>query len=178
MNPFNSQSNTSNKRTAYKSPWSALVWSVAIPGFGQLYNREFLLGVFLMIWEVVVNLLANLNLSILYSFRGDLQASYDVVNWEWALFYPSVYAYGIWQAFNSSLRTNYEQEIEGEDKHFRPRFTGLFIGMLLGMNFGLYWCFLTSPVFSGLSLGILLAIVGHNTEGLFLKKIEMNDLNE
>ncbi|MYL32866.1 hypothetical protein GLW05_04565 [Pontibacillus yanchengensis] len=101
MNPFIIKEQLTSRLGVHWSLW-------AIPGFEQLYNRKYLLGLFYMIWEVVVNLLANLHLSIIYSFRGDLQASYDVVKWEWALFYPSVYAYGIWQAYNTSSRTNYE----------------------------------------------------------------------
>jgi TM2 domain-containing membrane protein YozV len=62
----------SNNEVVYKSPWAALLWSIAIPGFGQFYNRDYFFGMVLMVWELFVNLIANINEMVFWSFKGEL----------------------------------------------------------------------------------------------------------
>jgi len=67
-----------------------------LPGFGQFYNGDYLVGLVLIILEVVVNSYSNLNLSIYYTFNGNFAESLKVVNWQWILFYPSILNLGMW----------------------------------------------------------------------------------
>ncbi|MCM2534342.1 hypothetical protein NDK43_20815 [Neobacillus pocheonensis] len=55
----------------YKSSVSTHLWSFALPGFGQVYNGQVLLGIIFMLWESGANLLSGLNLAIMESFHGD-----------------------------------------------------------------------------------------------------------
>ncbi|MEQ6378208.1 hypothetical protein RZN25_15455 [Bacillaceae bacterium S4-13-56] len=164
-----------HKKKTYQSPWAALLWSIAIPGFGQFYNRDYFLGLLLIGWEVLVNLQANVNESILYSFNGELYKAYEVSDLSWGLFYPAVFCYSIWQAFNKALKMNVENSVEGENILLRPHLTGFFFGMTIGMDFGLIWSFFISPVFSGLSLGLILGYIGHQIEKGILRKKGIED---
>lgn len=165
----------SKKRTVYKSPWAALLWSIAIPGFGQLYNRDYLLGIILVLWEITVNIKANINEMILRSFRGELLASYEVVDINWLMFYPSVFIFGLWQAYNKARSINYENGIEEQVEPYRQEFTFLFFGMVVGANFGIYYPILISPLFSGIAIAIVLGIIGHWIEKVILKMKKIED---
>lgn len=164
-----------NKRSnEYKSPVAALLWSVTMVGFGQFYNGQYIFGFMLLISEFTVNILSALNLSIHHSFHGDFIKAHDVVNYQWGLFYPSLYGFSIWQAYNKAIVMNYRRKKKEPPE--KVYLTGFCIGLVVGMNLGVYWhhhnwdeiyiikFFFSSPVFNGLVLGIIAGLIGHLLE--------------
>lgn len=83
-------------------PLEALLWSIALPGLGQLLNRKYLKGFLLIILEFMINIGTRLNLSIMYSFKGDIHAAISHTNYQWLMFYPCVYMFGIWDAYKDA----------------------------------------------------------------------------
>ncbi|MBO0961008.1 hypothetical protein J1P26_15005 [Neobacillus sp. MM2021_6] len=155
----------------YKSPNAAMLWSLVLPGFGQLYNKDYFMGITLLGLEFLINLKSNLNLVLVNSFKGDILAAHQPVNYSWALFYPSVYGFAMWQAFNTARVNNHK--LTGNEVERRTYLTGFFIGLVIGMDFGLFWhdCryikmlpFLDYPVFNGIVFGVVLGLVGHFIE--------------
>ncbi|NHC42835.1 hypothetical protein G6549_23330 [Bacillus sp. MM2020_1] len=61
--------------------------------------------------------------------------AHQAIDYRWALFYPSLYGYAIWLAFNSAIANN--NKMAGKDVDQRTYLSGFFIGMVLGMDFGL-----------------------------------------
>lgn len=161
------------KENEFKSPVSALVWSLAMPGFGQVYNGQVILGLIFMFWELGSNLLSGLNLSIMESFHGDFQKAHDVIHYEWGMYYPSVWAFSMWQAYNKAKTINAQNEGK---QHKEVELTGFFFGSTIGMNMGIYWHipfvyntfmylnFLESPVLCGLLCGFIFGWIGHRIE--------------
>jgi TM2 domain-containing membrane protein YozV len=157
----------------YKSPASALIWSMALPGFGQFYNGQILLGIILMILEVGVNIISKLNFSIIESFHGDFMKAHNLIKYDWGIYYPSIWAFSMWQAYNKARTINYSLESRMNKK---IKLTGFFFGATVGMNLGLYWhfhflnhlnrffSFLNSPVFAGLIIGLIFALIGQLIE--------------
>ena len=137
-------------------------------------------GIVLLGLEFIVNLNSNLNLSLADTFMGDINSAHHVINYRWALFYPSLYGYAIWQAFNFAIANN--NRINGKDVVQRTYLSGFFIGLVLGMDFGLFWHdsslirhytfirFLDYPVFNGLAIGLLTGIFGHIMENRIYRK--------
>src|SRR5690625_83006 len=75
-----------------------LLWSIALPGFGQLLNRKYIKGLLLVGIEFAVNVLGNLNQVIVLSFHGQIQEAINQTNYLWFLFYPCLYFFLIWDA--------------------------------------------------------------------------------
>jgi TM2 domain-containing membrane protein YozV len=150
----------------YKSPWSALLWSFALPGFGQIYNGQYILGIVLILMEIAVNSMATLNLSLLHTYHWDLKQSHDVVNYQWGLFYPSIWGFSMWHGFNKAKAINHYLKHQGiVPPTKQAHFLGLFFGLVAGMHIGLLMHpIMKSPVLSGLCLGITGAILGHLIE--------------
>lgn len=98
------------KEDTYKSPVAAMLWSFALPGFGQLYNRDYIIGLLLVVWEIIINLYSNLNLALMHSFHWDFEQAHDIINYEWGLFYPSVFAFSLWHAYNKAKAITYRNE--------------------------------------------------------------------
>ncbi|HZG88415.1 hypothetical protein [Paenibacillus sp.] len=83
-------------------PYEKLLWSIALPGFGQFLNGKYLKAVVLIALEIVINAGANLNLAIIASFQGDIERAIREVDYQWLMFYPCVYMFGIWDAFRDA----------------------------------------------------------------------------
>jgi hypothetical protein len=76
-----------------------LLWSIAIPGFGQFLKREYTKGVILVFLEFLINTKANINTLIVLSFYGQTELAVEQANYQWLMFYPCVYIYSLWDAF-------------------------------------------------------------------------------
>ncbi|SHF93300.1 hypothetical protein SAMN05216225_100965 [Ornithinibacillus halophilus] len=82
------------------------MWSIALPGFGQLLNRRYIKGLTFIFLEFLININANVNTIIFYSFLGDIQAAIDKANYQWLLFYPCVYFFAMWDAYRDASGEN------------------------------------------------------------------------
>jgi TM2 domain-containing membrane protein YozV len=163
----------------YKSPILAFFWSFMMCGFGQFYNEQYIFGTVLLLCEGFVNVFSKLNVSIMHSFHGNIQMAHDVINFKWGLFYPSLYVFGIWQAYNKAIILNYQRK--GKEPPKKTDLTGFCLGLAIGMNIGVAWHphFLAgvrffevfiSPVFNGILLGVIGGITGHWIEKIQKRK--------
>ncbi|MFD2045469.1 hypothetical protein ACFSTA_17435 [Ornithinibacillus salinisoli] len=77
----------------------AALFSLLMPGFGQIYNGYFMKGVFFVIVEHLDNILGKINQAIHLDFNGYHQAALDITVYDFMLFYPGFYAYAVWDAW-------------------------------------------------------------------------------
>lgn len=76
-----------------------LLWSIALPGFGQYLNGRFLKGTVLILLEFLVNVQSHFNEVIILSFHGEIAAAIEQTNYEWLMFYPCLYCFAAWDAY-------------------------------------------------------------------------------
>lgn len=157
----------------YKSPWAALLWSMTLPGFGQAYNGNYVMGFIFVVAELMVNNMSNLNLSFLYTLHGDFNQSHEVVDFQWGMFYPSLWGFGMWQAFNKAKMINHHLKEKGVVPPTKKSYlTGFLFGLVCGMDIGLFLHFLFgSPIITGLICGLIGAISGHLIEKFILARL-------
>lgn len=156
-----------HEKHTYKNPLAAALWSIFLPGLGQLYNRDYVIGFLLLFLEIIFNWAARLNLAIYYAFIGDSINALESIDFQWALFYPSFYAFSAWQAYNRAVDINRKLSIDDIKQPGKTIFhSGLFIGMAVGLNLGLQWGLNGNPIFGSLTGGILGAILGFGIEWL------------
>lgn len=79
-----------------------LLWSIALPGLGQLLNRQYLKGFLFIGLEFVVNILGNLNQAIVLSFHGQIEEAIYQIDYLWYLFYPCLYFFAMWDAYKDA----------------------------------------------------------------------------
>lgn len=79
-----------------------LFWSIAFPGFGQFLNGKYVKAVVLVALEFIINVMANINVVIVASFHGDIAQAIYNTDYQWLLFYPCVYLFGIWDAYRDA----------------------------------------------------------------------------
>lgn len=110
-----------------RNPYIIAWWSAAFPGFGHLLLSKYLRGFTLFIWEVVVNLNANVNLAMIYSFQGNIELAKDVLDTRWLLIYIPVYLFGIWDSYRTTVDMNNVYVLSEREDH---RFNTFSIGAL------------------------------------------------
>ncbi|MFC0212873.1 hypothetical protein ACFFK0_10410 [Paenibacillus chartarius] len=79
-----------------------LLWSIALPGFGQLLNGKILKGIILISLEFLINIQSHLNEIIISSFHGQIDWTINQTNYQWLMFYPCVYIFGMWDAYKDA----------------------------------------------------------------------------
>ncbi|MCM2535383.1 hypothetical protein NDK43_27400 [Neobacillus pocheonensis] len=80
----------------------ALLWSIALPGFGQLLNGKYLKGIIFISIEFIINVQTHFNKIILYSFNGDIEKAIERTEYQWIMFYPCVYFFVMWDAYKDA----------------------------------------------------------------------------
>ncbi|MBM7603807.1 TM2 domain-containing membrane protein YozV [Metabacillus crassostreae] len=84
------------------SKTEAILWSIALPGFAQFLNGKILKGTVFIFLEFLININSNFNKAIMASFLGQIDQAFQVVNFQWLMFYPCVYMFAMWDAFKDA----------------------------------------------------------------------------
>ncbi|MDC3416711.1 hypothetical protein NC799_07240 [Aquibacillus sp. 3ASR75-54] len=80
----------------------AIFWSIALPGLAQILNGKLFKGTLLIGLEFLINVQSNFNLAILYSFTGAIEQAAFIVDYQWLMFYPCIYLFGMWDAYRDA----------------------------------------------------------------------------
>ncbi|MCQ6282884.1 hypothetical protein [Bacillus sp. EB600] len=81
-----------------KNIFEKLLWSIALPGFGQYLNRKYFKGTVFLVLEFLINIQSNFNQIILMSFHGEISNAIKHTNYQWLMFYPCLYFFSMWDA--------------------------------------------------------------------------------
>ncbi|WP_416148566.1 hypothetical protein ACM26V_20115 [Salipaludibacillus sp. HK11] len=89
-----------------QNPYIIAWWSAAFPGFGHILLSKYLRAFALIIWEVLLNNMANINHAIIYSFTGNFDMAKAVLEPKWMLLYLPVYIFTIWDSYRTTVDMN------------------------------------------------------------------------
>ncbi|SES61776.1 hypothetical protein SAMN05216389_10133 [Oceanobacillus limi] len=145
-------------------PWVAAWWSFTFPGFGHIYLGRYLPGFVLIIWELVVNTQANLNMGIALSMLGRFEEAKTIINEEWVLLYIAVYIFSIWDSYRSAVEISKSHVLsEVEDAPVVP--SNVSAVDIVMMDKRKPWL---AAVWSTLSPGLGQLYSGHTIAGTFI----------
>jgi TM2 domain-containing membrane protein YozV len=135
-----------------------LLWSIALPGFGQFLNGKPIKGIVFVFLEFLINVQGHFNTIILSSFQGDIKKAIEQADYQWLMFYPCLYFFAMWDAFKDAGG--------GKEKHsYLPFvFSAYFVTVgciysskltIFGVLFGLVWLPILF-VIPGLVVGLII----------------------
>jgi hypothetical protein len=141
-----------------------LLWSIALPGFGQLLNGKIIKGLLFISLEILINMQANFNQIIILSFHGRIEEAILHTDYRWLMFYPCIYFFAIWDCY---------RDVKGDHApySFLPLVVAAYattVGLIFSSSFaimGKLW----GPVW----LPILFCFIGI-AAGLMIRKIIMH----
>lgn len=81
----------------------AILWNIAFPGFSQLLCGQYVKGLLFVLLEFLINSKSHFNSGIMYSFLGEMEKAYSVLNFQWLMFYPCVYMFALWDAYRFAM---------------------------------------------------------------------------
>jgi len=79
-----------------------LLWSIALPGFGQFLNGKLIKGIVFVFLEFLINVNANFNVVIISSFHGEIEKAIAQTDYLWLMFYPCLYFFAMWDAYKDA----------------------------------------------------------------------------
>lgn len=88
------------------NPWGSAVWSALLTGFGHIYNNKTFKALILLGWTVAIIYFANLSDAIVYTLLGNFDQARQIIDYQWVLFFPSVYIFAIWDSYNDAAEMN------------------------------------------------------------------------
>ncbi|WP_274363775.1 hypothetical protein [Paenibacillus thermotolerans] len=89
-----------------RSPWVACMWSVLVPGLGQLYLNKLIFGLFVFLYTISLLYFGHIPMAIYYSMIGDFEQAKEIVDMQWLLYLPSIYCYIFYDAYVSAVEQN------------------------------------------------------------------------
>ena len=88
------------------SPRMAALWSMLAPGAGQLINHRMVLAFFLIGWWAAIIYFSRVLPAIHYTMYGMFDEAAAVVSPQWLLNIPSIYFFGIYDAYVDTVESN------------------------------------------------------------------------
>jgi TM2 domain-containing membrane protein YozV len=89
-----------------RKPLLAVMWSLFIPGLGQLYIHRILTAFFIIFWLVVFFYFSHVQEAISLLFLGKIKEATAVIKPEWLLFIPSHYGFATYDAYIHTVENN------------------------------------------------------------------------
>lgn len=142
----------------------ALIWSIMLPGFGQLLNGQTTKGLVLLFLIILVNYKSKLNIVIIQTFNGNFVESIEVTDYQWLMFYPCLYMFALWDAY---------KEAEGEVGvlGYYPFIMAAYfltVGLIFSSTLEVFG-YLFGPVILPILFGVLAVFIG-----IWLRKYVLN----
>jgi hypothetical protein len=89
-----------------KKPWITFIWSMTVPSLGQLYIHRFLSAAFTLAISLIIVVNSNFIEGIHYFLLGSFTKTREVIGAQWFLYFPSVYFFGIFDAYVNTVELN------------------------------------------------------------------------
>lgn len=111
-----------------------------------MFLGKYLHGFILIIWELVLNNQANLNMGIALFMLGRFEEAKAQINQEWMLLYMAVYVYSFWDSYCCAVEIGKSDILaEVEDAPIAPSDVSFFDIIILDKKkpwLGMVWSFL------------------------------------
>ncbi|HZG77921.1 MAG TPA: hypothetical protein VEZ72_18865 [Paenibacillus sp.] len=107
-----------------RDPKMSVVWSLFMPGLGQLYIHRVATAAFVVIWSVLFFYFSRGLEAISLLFVGRIAEATSVLNPEWLLFVPSLYGFAVYDAYVNTVENNklFDSELK---KYLQTRYRHL-----------------------------------------------------
>lgn len=89
-----------------RSPWVSALWSLLMPGAGQLYIHRIVTAAFTLTWWIAILYLSRFLPALHYTLSGDFQQAKEVVDPQWLLNISSVFLFAVYDAYTNTVENN------------------------------------------------------------------------
>ncbi|WP_041808455.1 hypothetical protein [Evansella cellulosilytica] len=95
-----------------RRPLMAIIWSLFMPGLGQLYIHRVLTAVFTLGFMIIFVYYSKVLVALHFLFLGDISEATNVLDPQWFLFLPSHFGFAVYDSYVNTVENNklYESE--------------------------------------------------------------------
>ncbi|WP_135555848.1 hypothetical protein [Paenibacillus cymbidii] len=86
-----------------KKPWIALFWAMTVPSLGQLYIHRIVAAALTLVMTMLIVIRSDMIEGIHYVLLGNLPESREVMGVQWFLYFPSIYFFGMYDAYSNTV---------------------------------------------------------------------------
>lgn len=112
-----------------REPQLALLWSALAPGVGHMYVHKIIAGFFLFVAITSLMYLSHIPQAIHYTLTGHFDTAKRILDMQWTLYLPSLYAFSIYDAYSSAVESN-KLYVKEQARFLRTKYQNLDIGRL------------------------------------------------
>lgn len=105
-----------------RMPAMSVIWSLFMPGLGQLHIHRLLTAFFTLAWTIIFVYFSKILLSVHYLFLGQIAMSTAVLDKQWLLFMPSIWGFAVYDSYVNTVENNKLFDSEQKDfliKHYQ-----------------------------------------------------------
>jgi TM2 domain-containing membrane protein YozV len=111
-----------------RNPVIAVIWSLFVPGLGQLYIQRIMTSFFVIFWVVVFLYFSHAQEAVSLLFLGKVEQATSVLNPEWLLFLPSHYGFATFDAYISAvIRLSNELILKKQKRILRGKYSEIIL---------------------------------------------------
>lgn len=89
-----------------RSPLVSAIWSMMMPGTGELYNHQIISAFFTLTWWIVVVQNSNALQAFHHTMLGDFDTARAMLNPQWVLNIPSIYFFAVYDSYTNTVENN------------------------------------------------------------------------
>ncbi|HLN65354.1 MAG TPA: hypothetical protein VK464_27850 [Symbiobacteriaceae bacterium] len=89
-----------------RNPALGAFWSAVMPGLGHMYSNRMIKSFVLTGWYLAVVLKSGLTLAAFHTLLGHFELAKTFIDYQWLLFWPSIYIFGIVDAYSDVCEQN------------------------------------------------------------------------
>jgi hypothetical protein len=89
-----------------RNPVMSVIWSLFMPGLGQLHIHRVITAFFSLVWTIVFLYYSHLLEAIQLLFFGQIQKATDTLDKQWLLYLPSMWGFAIYDSYINTVENN------------------------------------------------------------------------
>ncbi|CAM3403963.1 hypothetical protein [Marinicrinis lubricantis] len=99
-----------------RNPVMSVIWSLFMPGLGQLYIHRILTAFFAMVWTIIFLYFSKTLIAVQLLFLGEVQQSTAILDPQWLLYMPSMWGFAVYDSYMNTVENN--KLFDAEQKNF------------------------------------------------------------
>ncbi|MFH5184083.1 hypothetical protein ACHHV8_16370 [Paenibacillus sp. TAB 01] len=89
-----------------RKPEMSVLWSLFMPGLGQLHIHRVLSAFFSLIWTIIFLYFSKALIAVQLLFLGNIQQATFVLDKQWLLYMPSMWGFAVYDSYMNTVENN------------------------------------------------------------------------
>ncbi|TVY08803.1 hypothetical protein [Paenibacillus cremeus] len=89
-----------------RKPIMSVLWSLFMPGLGQLHIHRILTAFFSLVWTIIFLYFSKTLVAVHHLFLGEIAHATEVLDKQWLLYMPSMWGFAVFDSYMNTVENN------------------------------------------------------------------------